>query len=165
MRVIYYLVVLVLSSNLYAQNGDKEAINKDVWYNFMQAYQDLDASLFNQIHTDDVVRVLADQKELLNGQEYKDKNLDNFNRWNSQRLKQRIDFSFYDRIQKGNTAYETGIYKITRYQGGKSKSFYGKFNVMLKKVAGIWKISMDRDTSENNTIDETDFEKGDVLTY
>ncbi|OEK06269.1 DUF4440 domain-containing protein [Roseivirga misakiensis] len=165
MRIVYFLSALLLCHSALAQNNEQEAINKDVWNNFMQAYQDLDASLFNQIHTDDVMRLTLDNKRLLVGQDYKDRNLENFNRWNSQRLQQRIEFSFYDRIQKGNAAYEVGIYKLTRYQGGKARSFYGKFNVVLRKIKGIWKIQMDSDTNPNDSIGESDFQKGKILEY
>lgn len=160
MKSIYIAVLLLLSQSVFSQANEQERINKDVWLNFMQAYQDLDASLFNQIHTEDVLRVSADANMLLFGQEYKDQNLENFNRWNAQKLKQRIEFSFLRRVQKGNWAYEIGIYKLTRYNGSESTSFYGKFNVTLKKLSGTWKIHIDSDTSEDNTVGEEDFLKG-----
>lgn len=157
--------MLLIMQCAFPQSEEEQAINKDVWNNFMQAYQDLDASLFNQIHTSDVLRVSINQGSLLVGQEYKDQNLQNFNRWNSQKVKQKIEFSFYKRIQKGNWAYEVGIYKLTRYNRGSSQSFYGKFQVTLKKVSGVWKIQMDSDTDEEGTIDESHFQKGNILDY
>lgn len=165
MKNISIAVLLLLSQSVFSQAIEEDKINKDVWLNFMQAYQDLDASLFNQIHTGDVLRVAADANMLLVGQEYKDQNLENFNRWNVQNLKQRIEFSFLRRVQKGNWAYEIGIYKLTRYNGSESTSFYGKFNVTLKKLSGIWKIHIDSDTSEDNTIGEEDFLKGNLLRH
>ena len=165
MKKLYFLITLLLVQPVFAQNEATEAINKDVWYNFMQAYQDLDASLFNQIHTNDVLRVPADQGEMLIGQEYKDKNLETFNRWNAQKIKQKIEFSFYNRIQKGDWAYEIGIFKLTRYNGRESNSYYGKFNVTLKRISGIWKIYIDSDTNEGRSINEAHFRKGDILKY
>ncbi len=156
---------MLLTFPVLAQENEQEAINKDVWYNFMQAYQDLDASLFNQIHTEDVLRVTADNGRMLIGQEYKDQNLEVFNRWNAGKLKQKIEFSFLSRAQKENWAYEIGIYKLTRYEGSNERSFYGKFNVMLKKESGIWKIKIDSDTSEEGTIGEEDFLKGSKLEF
>ena len=158
--------MLIFAQHGFSQSTEEQAINKDVWNNFMQAYQDLDASLFNQIHTSDVLRVtLNKQGSLLIGQEYKDQNLQSFNRWNSQKVKQKIEFSFYKRVQKANWAYETGIYKLTRYNRASSQSFYGKFNVTLKKVSGVWKIQIDSDTNEGGTIGEANFQKGDILDY
>jgi len=167
MKLIFFLSFSFMLTAVQAQSDSLEQvqINKDVWYNFMQAYDQLDASLFNQIHTDDVLRVAADNGTMYIGQEYKDKNLEVFNRWNSQRIDQKIEFSFLSRSQKGNWAHEIGIYKLTRKRGGQSKSYYGKFNVTLQKIDSIWKIRIDSDTSENGTIDITDFEKGQILDY
>ena len=162
MKVILLSAMLFLSISVFSQS-QTEAINKDVWYNFMQAYQDLDASLFNKIHTDDVLRIPEESGSMMIGREYKDANLDNFNSWNLANVKQRIEFSFYSRIQKANWAYETGIYKLTRYNESGSQSYYGKFHVTLKKVSGVWKIYIDSDNSNGGTIGEEDFQKGDVL--
>lgn len=162
----FFLLFFLISTTCLAQvPKEQEAINKDVWYNFMQAYRDLDASLFNEIHTDDVLRVSIDQGQLLIGQEYKDKNLETFNNWNSRKLKQKILFSFLKRIQKGDWAHEVGIFRLTRYNNNRSKFYYGKFNVTLKKIDGTWKIYIDSDTYEEGTIGESDFIQGDILKY
>lgn len=166
MKIVVTLCLCALSLFARAQSSpEQEAINKDVWYNFMQAYQDLDAGLFNQIHTDDVIRVSVDRGEMYIGQEYKDRNLEMFNRWNGERVRQKIEFSFFSRVQKGEWAHETGIFKLTRYRGFQSKSYYGKFNVTLKKAQGTWKIYLDSDTNENGSIGEDDFLKGNQLFY
>lgn len=166
MKYLFFAAALLLCTPAISQdNSTEESINKDVWYNFMQAYQDLDARLFNQIHTDDVIRVSSNNGLMFIGQEYKDRNLENFNRWNSQKLKQRIEFSFLNRASKGDWAYEIGIYKLTRYGGGKSQSFYGKFNVTLKKEAGTWRIFIDSDTDEKGTIGEEDYQSGKILNH
>lgn len=162
MKHIFLSTLLFFTVNALSQS-ETEAINKDVWFNFMQAYQDLDASLFNKIHTKDVLRIPEESGNMMIGQEYKDANLENFNRWNLAKVKQKIEFSFYSRIQKGIWAYETGIYKLTRYTGSGSQSYYGKFHVTLKKVSGVWKIYIDSDSSNGGTIGEEDFQKGDVL--
>lgn len=165
MKTLFAIALSLWTVSSFAQQTTQDDINRDVWYNFMQAYQDLDASLFNQIHTDDVIRVVIDQNMMFVGQEYKDRNLENFNRWNANNVKQKIEFSFYNRASKNGIAYETGIFKLTRYQGFESKSYYGKFHVTLKKIAGTWKIYIDSDTSESGTINEEDFLKGDELGF
>ena len=91
----YFLSLLFILSQIAQAQAPTDAINKDVWFNFMQAYQDLDASLFNEIHTDDVLRIPEESGQMMIGQEYKDANLENFNRWNLGGVKQRIEFSFY----------------------------------------------------------------------
>lgn len=165
-RNTFFCLTLIFAFTVNGQeNAEQEQINKDVWYNFMQAYQDLDASLFNQIHTDDVLRTVNDGGRMYIGREYKDKNLEVFNNWNAQRINQKIEFSFISRVQKGEFAYEIGIYKLTRKRGTNSSSAYGKFHVILKKEDGIWRIMSDADSSENGTISETDFTKGTILKF
>lgn len=155
-------MLVMLYSNAFAQS-EQEKINRDVWYNFMQAYQDLNASLFNHIHTDDVLRIPIDQNQILIGREYKDSNLNMFNLWNEHKIKQRIQFSFINRIQKGDWAYEVGVYKLTRYNAYGAEHMYGKFNVTLKRVNGVWKIYIDADTSEGTSVEESDFQKARIL--
>jgi len=167
MRYWLFTLLFVCSIALRGQTDSltQVQINKDVWYNFMQSYADLDASLFNQIHTEDVIRVMISKSEMLVGKAYKDQNLEVFNNWNSQRLKQMIEFSFLSRTQQGNWAYETGIFKLTRRNGFRSQSYYGKFNVTLQKVNGIWKIKSYADSSKEGLISETDFLSGQMLLY
>ncbi len=166
MKYLIITAALLLYNLTFSQTESSEKeINEDVWFNFMQAYQDLDASLFNQIHTEDVLRIPVDADMVLVGQEYKDQNLENFNRWNAQKLKQRIEFSFLKRIQKDSWAYEIGIYKLTRFSDSGSQSFYGKFHVTLKRVSGVWKIYIDSDSSEEGTLTEEDFLKGSLLKH
>lgn len=164
--ILLGLLLSTFSLNAQIDSLERAQINQEVWYNFIQAYQQLDASLFNQIHTDDVIRVIADQETILLGGEYKDRNLEVFNRWNSQRLKQTISFSFLSRSVKGDWAYEIGIYKLTRFnRSGTKQDYYGKFNCTLQKVNGTWKIKIDADTSENGMISEEDFGQGDILNH
>ena len=159
----FFLSTFIVYSQWVAAQTETDQINQDVWYNFMQAYQDLDASLFNKIHTDDVLRIPEESGIMMIGQEYKDANLENFNRWNLAGVKQKIEFSFYSRIQKSDWAYETGIFKLTRFIDSGSQSYYGKFHVTLRKVSGVWKIYIDSDNSNGGTIGEEDFKKGDIL--
>ena len=164
-KLLPVVLMLIFVSGVQAQSNEQEAINKDVWFNFMQAYQDLDASLFNQIHSNDVLRVMVDNDEILIGQDYKDVNLELFNGWNATNLKQKIEFSFTSRVQQKDWAYEVGIFKLTRFNNGIPRSFYGKFHVTLKKEFGTWKIFIDSDTNEKGTIGQEHFEKGTKLQF
>ena len=92
-KALFYLAFMTTSTISAQEISEEEQINRDVWYNFMQAYQDLDAMLFNQIHTDDVLRIAVDGDKIFMGKEYKDRNLEVFNNWNTQRIKQKIEFS------------------------------------------------------------------------
>jgi hypothetical protein len=53
---------------------------------------------------------------------------------------------------------EVGIYKvITTDKIGNTHTFYGRFHVALRKENGTWKILVDTDSSEGNSIDEQDY--------
>ena len=161
-KALFYLAFMTTSTISAQEISEEEQINRDVWYNFMQAYQDLDAMLFNQIHTDDVLRIAVDGDKIFMGKEYKDRNLEVFNNWNTQRIKQKLNLVSLV-VFKGNYAYEIGIYKLTRQKGFKLNSHYGKFNVALEKVGGIWKIKMDSDTNQKGAIGEEDFISANIL--
>lgn len=52
-------------------------------------------------------------------------------------------------------ASERGIYKLTRTEKtGEKKNYYGQFHVVLIKKGAMWKIVMDYDSNEGNTIGE-----------
>jgi ketosteroid isomerase-like protein len=38
-----------------------------------------------------------------------------------------------------------------------TQSLYGRFHVVLRKENGVWKILVDKDSSEGRSIDETDY--------
>jgi len=68
---------------------------------------------------------------------------------------------FTERIANENIAFETGIYKTTYLEpDGTNESHYGIFQVALKKINGIWKITMDADSNYGETIGEGDFLNG-----
>ena len=79
---------------------------------------------------------------------------------------QRRDFlrhyvtSFYDNVicENENLAVEVGIFKYTHTNNeGVAKNYFGRFHVVLRKEEGTWKILVDTDSSEGNTISEKDF--------
>jgi len=73
-------------------------------------------------------------------------------------LNQTISFKFLERICNDSIASERGIYKLIRNPNTDiEKSYFGKFHVILKKESSIWKIIIDYDSSENNTINKTSY--------
>ncbi|WP_452596461.1 hypothetical protein, partial [Pontimicrobium sp. MEBiC01747] len=65
-----------------------------------------------------------------------------------------------ERINNDSTASERGIYKLIVNQGKPTeKSYFGKFHVLFVKENNTWKILMDYDSTEGNTIGEDDFLK------
>ncbi|NNC50198.1 MAG: nuclear transport factor 2 family protein [Flaviramulus sp.] len=159
---VFISVFLFLGINAFSQNTTNlKAINIDIWSNFTKAFEELDYELFSSLHCDDLVRVSGDSKSIKSKAVY----IDGYkSRWTNQSIKRTISFRFLERICNDKTASERGIYKLTIYPDSPNeKSYYGKFHVLLKKENGSWKILVDYDSSESNTIDESTFNEAFAL--
>lgn len=159
-KVIVSIVFSVLFANCnYAQNTENlKAINA-VWAKFYEAFETLDYTLMAEIHSKDLVRV-SGGKNIIDYDTYINNYKFSFNRDKETNQTSNIALRFFERINNDTTASERGIYKLTRNKGtDKEQSYYGQFHVIFKKNDGGWKITMDYDSSESNTIGEDDFIK------
>lgn len=127
-----------------------EQINDQIWYPFIQAYEDLDTDSFIRLHSSRLVRM-----DLNEGMQYdidsyyvQQKEINDYYKANKKR--RTIDLRFQHRTVQDSFAYEIGYYKATSYvhQEPKGIDYYGKFNVILKKENGYWKIILDADHGE-----------------
>ncbi|MDD7887402.1 nuclear transport factor 2 family protein [Flavivirga sp. 57AJ16] len=153
-----YIVSLffLFSNSSIAQNiNDLKDINAQIWTNFSKSFKTLDYKLFESLCSDDLIRVNKDIKSIKTKEAY----LNGYkNRWENASLKQTISFRFLERFSKNGIASERGIYKFTRdLNTGNEKSYYGKFHVILKKEGNLWKILIDYDSTENESINETHY--------
>jgi hypothetical protein len=148
------LLFVLLSSNCYSQDFQKE-INTQVWAPFMESFSQRNTEAFMAVHSKDVSRAPRDSKKVLNYEQYKKQNV----YYDSQsKSKQAIELRFLERMANENQAFEVGIYKtIYTNEKGETQSGYGKFHVALRKENGVWKILVDSDSSEGNTIGEKEF--------
>ncbi len=152
------LLLLLFPATIKAQHLQQE-INMQVWKPFMTAYQSFDTEKFMALHTKDVVRIPRDQKQIFTFADYK-KNIARENQFNKNyNINASIEFRFTERIHQQTHAFETGIYKLNILKDniGKSTSLYGRFRVILRKENNVWKIAVDEDSTEDNTISEKDF--------
>ncbi|PWH82093.1 hypothetical protein DIS18_12570 [Algibacter marinivivus] len=155
---ITFCLFLFTGTSLFSQDATQlKAINTDLWENFTKAFEDLDYNLFSSLHSNDLVRVSGNSQSIKDLTEY----IESYkNHWKDKAINQTISFRFLERICNNYKASERGIYKLTRNPNtANEKSYYGKFHVILKKENGIWKILVDYDSSENNTIDEASYQK------
>ena len=165
MKSMYYLLalpILLLSTRYtYCQKENLKDVNTQVWAVFSSSYETLDAERFESIHHDDFIRVSGNQKTISR----KDGYIGGFKqRWASSKRSQAISFRFTERINNGDIGSERGIYKFTIDPGTeKERSFYGKFHVVLKKANGEWKILVDYDSDEANTINETSYNNAHAI--
>ena len=156
MKKILFLVCLLIAFQSFAQKETNlKDIDNQIWMPFTQAFETFDYSLFASIHSIDLIRVNADGKRIqdkisyING--YKE-------RWKSIEREQTISFRFIERLNDENSASERGIYKLTiQPNTDTEQSYYGQFHVILRNENGDWKILVDYDSSEENTIDSTQY--------
>lgn len=135
-------------------------INTQVWEKFEEAFQTNNVDLINSIHTKDILRIPADKQVIISGEDYFDSQLKSFNWVKENNYYTKIELRFIERIANNNYGSERGIYKFTVTDpGSEERIFYGKFHVLLRKVDENWKIMLDYDSNENNTINEEIFRK------
>ena len=157
MKTLKYVIFFVCFSNqLSAQNNDcLTAINNEIWLNFTKAFEAFDHDLFASIHSDDLVRVGGNSKLLRNKTDY----INGYaNRWKSNKAPQTISFRFLERFCNDTKASERGIYKLTVNKDlPNEQSYYGKFHVIMVKENNQWKLLVDYDSNEGNTINEKSY--------
>ena len=157
MRTFKLIILCFFLGNLAFSQGSNELklINQHIWQPFTKAFETLDYKLFESIHDSSLLRVSGDQKTIRTFKTY----LDGYEqRWKNSTRKQTISFRFLERISNDNYASERGIYKLTLDSGTKQeRSFFGKFHVLHRKINGQWKIILDYDSNEENTIDEKSY--------
>jgi ketosteroid isomerase-like protein len=142
----------------------QEEINQDVWFPFMDSYASFDDKAFMDIHTEDIIRVIRDAQRIQVGAEYAEAMARSAKSNIERKRKRTIDFSFLERFASKDTAFEVGYYRVLSSEPGKeTKTYYGIFQVVLKKKDGKWKILVDSDTSMDDSLTEEDFKKGKIL--
>ncbi|TYA57275.1 DUF4440 domain-containing protein [Formosa maritima] len=151
---ILFLICFMVNAHLYSQNETTlKAIDNQVWMPFTKAFETFDYSLFASIHSIELIRINADNKRIQDKISY----ITGYKeRWKTKEMSQTISFRFFERFNNEHSASERGIYKLTIYPDtDKEQSYYGQFHVILKNENGNWKILVDYDSSEKNTVDST----------
>jgi ketosteroid isomerase-like protein len=149
--------------HMFAQNAQQE-INDQVWKPFIQTFNNRDTDGFMGLHSKDVVRSPRDAKTILNWNEYYREQKKGDSQGKISGSKRVLELRFTERIAKDELAVDVGIYKTTITRGdGKIQSFYGRFHVVLRKENNAWKILVDTDSSEGQTINEQHFLKAQAM--
>jgi ketosteroid isomerase-like protein len=163
MKFLATLIIMFASIAASAQDTRRE-INDQVWKPFIEAYNKFDTEKFMSVYSKSVIRVPVDQKMIFDFTEYK-KNINRENQFNKNyNIKAVLDIRFTSRIHTKDVAYESGVLKINLTDNnGKPATIYSKFQVLLKKENGVWKIQFDSDSTESNSVSERDFSKGEAM--
>lgn len=135
----------------------QKTIDEQVWLPFIKTYSAFDGEGFNALHTKNVLR--AGPWGILQGEEYHTANLKNSSQAKAAGEQRSIAFRFEHRVAKADVAYEVGYYKVISTRNGEKRIFYGRFDVVLRKVDGSWKIAQDWDVDDINgeKLTEADF--------
>lgn len=157
MKILFLLLAVCFSSNLLAQDLQKE-INEQVWKPFIENFNNRNAKGFLAVHSKDVVRSPRDSKMIFGWDDYLKQQTDGDQRAAASGRKHSLQLHFTERIADKNLAMDVGIYKTTFTDSQEqSRAGYGRFHVVLRKENGVWKILVDTDSSEGGTIGEKEF--------
>lgn len=148
-------------SSAQAQKSLQIEINQQVWKPFINGFSNNNRDVFKAVHSRDVIRVIQDDNIIWNYDQYFPDQYTGPTD-TSARYKKSIELRFIQRIASVDKAFETGYYKSSSISPeGTTRTSYGKFNVVLRKENGVWKILVDADTSKGVTAD--DFNKAEAL--
>jgi hypothetical protein len=161
MKSLAPLVVFALlyCFHINAQEASKiqQEIDEQVWFPFIETYNAFDGEGFNALHTEDVLR--AGPWGIRLGDEYRENILENTAAAKAAGRQRNIAFRFEHRVAREHVAYEVGYYRVRSKSDGEERTFIGRFDVVLRKVDGVWKIAQDWDVDEINgrKLTEADF--------
>jgi len=137
-------------------NNNLVEINK-VWDQFCLAFESLDYNLMANIHSKKLVRIDGG-RNIIDYENYIKNYKTRFQETKSKKETKEISLRFFERISNDSTASERGIYQLTNNKNtSKEKTYYGQFHVILIKENGIWKILIDYDSNEANSINEKNY--------
>lgn len=153
------LLFFTISNNSYSQSQKNLEDINNVWRKFYQAFDSLDYKLMKEIHSKKLIRI-SGGKKITNYKNYIKKYKIRFKEAAKNNTTTNISLRFFERISNDSIASERGIYKLTRKQDQKNeKIYYGQFHVILLKEINTWKIFMDYDSNEANSIGEKQYYK------
>ncbi len=165
-RLTVLSLALLFTVHLSAQEAIEKQVNKQVWKPFVKSMAESDFKTYNDLHTDDVLRI--SERGIKIGKEYKDSNKSSMEYTAGTAIKQNIEFWFEHRVYSGDVGYEVGYYKITVNMPDQDpKYYYARFHVVLRKEKGRWKIAQDWDTGNINghEVTEEDWKKGKAIDF
>lgn len=133
-------------------------IEKDVWIPLFAASAAFDAEGFLDVQSRDLVRVAIDSREIYGFDRYATEIREGFRRARERGIVRQSEARFLERTASGDLAYQTGYFRSrVRLPGGEERVRYSRFEFVLRKERGRWRILVDKDTAAGGTITEADF--------
>ena len=140
------LILLFVSVQLNSQEKESEIhtdIIQQIWKPFKKSFDNKNSKVFNDLHTIDVLRI--NRWGIKQGETYKNGIIKSYKRTSKKTRK--IEFWIEQSVFSETISHQIGYYAVTyKEPNKKDKTTYAQFQVTLKKVNGVWKISQDFDT-------------------
>lgn len=150
--VVLFGLLFLFSVNGFSQEKQNELnlINEQVWSQFYEAFATSNCQLMDEIHHKDLIRISGNGKSISNKETYIERQKESFKNAKERGEKRVIELRFFERFYNENTASERGIYQLLINKDTEDeRAYYGQFHVLHKKEMGVWQISMDYDSNEN----------------
>ncbi len=156
-KSIVLILIFVVCQSYSQTNTNLKDINQ-VWAKFYQAFETLDHTLMAEIHSRNLVRI-SGGKRISDYDSYIHRYKSNFANAKKTGVTNNISLRFFERINNDSIASDRGVYRLIRNkEKTDEQTYYGQFHVLFKKEDGQWKILMDYDSTEGNTIDEKNYQ-------
>jgi ketosteroid isomerase-like protein len=133
-------------------------IEKDVWIPLLAASNAFDAERFLAVQSRDLVRVSTDSGEVYGLARYEREIRDGFQRARERGIVRRSEVRFLVRTASDGLAYETGYFRSqAKLSSGEVRTRLTRFEFVLRKEGGQWRILLDKDTADDGRITEAAF--------
>jgi ketosteroid isomerase-like protein len=152
--------LIVAGAALAQQHSFQEDIDEQVWRPFMSASNSFVADKFLSVQSQDLVRVALDAKEVYGRERYAREIREGFERARQRKsLSRSSEMRFLTRVGSGDLAHETGYFRSrVTLPSGEVRTRYSRFEMILRKENGRWKILVDKDTAQGEPITEKQFQ-------
>ena len=161
-------ILFIILMTVFVNQGNAQSLNhlKDInkiWEKFYQAFDSLDYKPMAEIHSKKLVRI-SGGKKITDYETYINNYKKRFKKARENNISNMISLRFFERINNDSIASERGIYKLTRIKNEENEQiYYGQFHVLFVKEHKEWRILMDYDSNEANSIGENDYVKASGL--
>lgn len=157
------LLYIALAAPALAQDTQAQ-IEADVWIPFLAASNAFDADGFLAVQSKDMVRVSPDANEVYGLARYEREIREGFARAKTRGLTRKSEMRFLKRTSSEGLAYETGYFRSeARLASGEVRVRFSRFEMVLKKEEGKWKILIDKDSAEGGSITEEAFRAAEPM--
>lgn len=151
------LFVAFLVSGVSAQDVELQ-IERDVWIPLLAASDSFDADAFLALQSRDLIRISVDSNEVYGLSRYQKEIRDGFPRAKGRGITRKSDVRFLQRLHSNDLAHETGYFRSeVRMSNGDLRVRYSRFEFVLRKESGKWRILVDKDTADAGKITAEQF--------